>query len=243
MDNPPNRSISERFFDRLLTKNDPQAVETSLPEPSPEIQSLASRITEIISLGSDPQALTPEQRAQWERIKVPFSLTIDRYDILKVYRSWRRDPEDPAARKDFQSNLLGVLIMDQELLEKFKAALPLPVPEWLASDAVDAAAGVEIVERIMLDEPVSPLIPEPVAQEGLSVEPLALSEEGKLPGIEDLIDELLTGGELYHIVYAMRYSNPALFNLAVKLTDEQKLCIELDEVFSKSKLGTQLLKK
>jgi hypothetical protein len=84
---------------------------------------LAARITELLAMGDHPQSLSPEQQAQWAHVKAPFSLMYTRYNISRVYHTWRRHPEDAGARQAFQSTLLGA---DHRcrVVDKFNTAPP-----------------------------------------------------------------------------------------------------------------------
>lgn len=258
MINKLNRPNLGRLAGRLFSGNASRADEAPPLEVAPEIQVLAARITELLAMGDHPQSLTPEQQAQWGHVKAPFSLMYTRYNISRVYHTWRRSPEDAGARQAFQSTLLGVLTTDAELLDKFNAALPPPVPEWIAPDeetlAAEHAAPTLPVQPELPIESQSELLVEPHTAPGpepleetqpapQSETPAAAGRPAPRTGFDDLVRELWTDEDFYRIVYALRYSNPSLFNLTARLADEPKLSGELEAFFTKSELGRQLVKK
>jgi len=241
MENKPKHSSWERVLN-VVRRKSPQVDEILPLEPTPETQVLAARITETLAIGGSPQELSPEHKAQWERIKAPFALMYSRYNISKVYHNWRRNPGDADTRQAWQSMLLGVLTSDKELLGKFNAALPLPEPEWLRTE--EEAVG----ERAAPGEAVTSVQPEniDVAEPAVEAAPTSdavTDQDAAQPGFTELMRELWDDKSFFHIVYALRYSNPSLFDLAAKLADDTKLSGELLEFFEKSRLGKQLVSK
>lgn len=255
MENKPKRSLWERMLDVVRPKVS-QTEEVQPLEASPETQALATRITEILSLGNKPQELSPEQKAQLEGVKASFVLMYNRYDISKVYHSWRRNPGDAHAQQAWLSMLLGVLTSDQELYDKFNASLNPPamevkktveVPTFLepeeTAEAVPAIEPELPSEAAVLVEAVPDVEESAIPAEAfVPVQPV--DEDDGLPlGYEHLVRELREDPEFYKIVFAMRYDNPSLFNLAAKLAEEPKLSNDLYDFFKGTNFGKQLLNK
>jgi hypothetical protein len=258
MDNQPKRSLWERLLDVIQpAPPHPEKAQSSL-EVTPETQVLAARIIDVMETSRNPQQLNPEQRAQWDRFRDPFMLMYRRYDITKAYQHWQRSPKDEEARQAWQSLLLGVLTSDKELHDKFNAALPLPEPKWLMTDEAEPAR-----ERATTVEsappaqdkpavvPTPPIQPIPSVETAAAVEPETINEverpstvgDERLLRFEHLVRELRNDAEFYKIVFAMRYENPSLYDLAARLADEPKLSNDLYEFFRASNFGTQLVSK
>ena len=251
MENRPRRSLWEQSRMWISSFFAANAADPPL-ETTPETQELAARITGILAMSRNPQAMTPDQQAQWESIKQPFLLMYKYYDVPALYRHWQQNPDDADARRAFQSYLLGVLTIDAELRYRFNAALPPPVPEWLpqeeelpATEPIPPAEPTPAIDPDQPPEAVQPEAAQPAqpAEPALRVETPPAREDAALPGINELITELLSGGELYHILYAMHYANPDLLSLASKLADEPKLSRELYEFLNNTKRGKQLTNK
>lgn len=315
MQNKSMRSRWERLFKRKTSQSTPQAVE--MPhEASPEIQLLAARITSRLIAHKSEAPLTPEQEAEWKRLKEPLSTMFSTYKMSHLFR--RLGTQDNGERQVFQSTLLGVLISDADLLGQFNTALPLPVLEWLPPEsekttpeiaeplkptqpietesvgehvkfeAVELVKPVEsvtpieaepdrevfipieaepvvevvlpteaepVVEVVMPTEAktvvgvVMPTEAEPVREVDIPVsaeleppaQPLPVEEAQELSELELLVRELRRNPDFYRVVAALSNNNPGLFKLAALLADHPDISNELDDFFSNSKLGTQLI--
>jgi hypothetical protein len=230
MDKQPRRPLWGRLTGAMRPADPaPEQAQTPL-EASPETQVLAARILDVLESGIHPQHLTPEQKTQVQNIQSPFLLMYRRYDITQAYQHWRRNPKDEQARQVWQSLLLGVLTSDRELRDRFNAALPLPEPLWLRSEDVPAPTPAAPTPAPLPEQPAAPAVQPAAAQVGA-------------PDLEHLLRELQSDPEFYKIVFAMRYHNPSLFNLAAALADEPKLSSELYDFFRASDFGNKLVSK
>jgi hypothetical protein len=272
MDNQPKRSFWEQLRSHLFEPEASRAQDTAqpattppagLPEPPPaepaplvvsaEIEALADRILEAMELGRHPQALTPEGQLQWEELKQPLKMMLDRYEISKVYLTWWRKPDNPNAHQAFQDALLGVLATDAELASGFAAALATGTPDTDETEPSSVnqseLTSDQPAKTSSLAPPAEPELPAPaIPPEALPEAPLPAelhtpAAEVQLRGINELTDELRSGGELYKIVYAMRYDNPSLHDLASKLANEPKLSSDLNDFFDQSNFGRQITGK
>lgn len=156
-----------------------------------------------------------------------------------------------------ESGLSGETGLSGQPVEPIPQAEPELPAEAIPAETAEGGQRFESTppaEAELTGEAVQPQAPEteqptqpiPLTETGPStaptqpVEPAPATQTEEPLGLEYLLRELRNDPEFYRIVFALRYNNPGLFNLASNLAEEPRLTSQLAEFFVKTKLGTQL---